>query len=502
MGMKFTDYPIRGIDISEFNGAIDFDSLKETGANFCIIRAGYGKTTDKGFLLNWKQCKGKMHRSAYWYLDYYSNWYFKDSSVYGLSDADWGKKQAEKAWEFWKHDPEGIVFLDIENYSQAPKMDTCWDRVLTMMDAFYAKLDALSKKTNGLYASYGWLDLFPSRFKNRPLWVAWYKEDIALEKVRELVVSKGWTNFWMWQYASDGDINNDTIPDGKEYGTQLKTLDLNIWMKSAEEFYRLVGGNMRLDIAPLSQQDLRWASIKLGTSKSTIGSHGCLMTCATMLVRFLLGINITPADMNAWLIANGGYHNYNLFVWAILNKYDSKISFGYRYNGALLDKIDEQLAKGMPVIVNVDGIPASSAIDEHWVLIIGKENGKYIINDPIDGVQFPFDNRYGDPRSKIYVVCTYNFSGTVPPPVIEPPVEEAEMLYQVKVKITNLVIRSGAGAIYPIVKRYASGVLPIYEEKNGYGKIAVGQWISLSPEFVERVDDRLDILWGAHPELH
>ena len=57
--------------------------------------------------------------------------------------------------------------------------------------------------------------------------------------------------------------------------------------------------------------------------------------------------------------------------------------------------------------------------------------------------------------------------------------KEVDPLYRVRVTIPNLLIRSGAGASYPVVKRYASGEYDVYEEKNGYGRIGAGRWIAL-----------------------
>jgi len=65
--------------------------------------------------------------------------------------------------------------------------------------------------------------------------------------------------------------------------------------------------------------------------------------------------------------------------------------------------------------------------------------------------------------------------------------KEVDPLYRVRVTIPNLLIRSGAGASYPVVKRYASGEYDVYEEQNGYGRIGDGRWIAL--EYTEKVGE-------------
>jgi hypothetical protein len=264
-------------------------------------------------------------------------------------------------------------------------------------------------------------------------------------------------------------------------------------------------GDILLNITPLSQKDPRWGSVKLGTSSSTIGGYGCLITSASMMLRHF-GFDTDPGRLNDLLKANGGYQNGNLFVWGALEKIFKGVSFGYRYNGAYLDKVDEQLRAGKPVIVNVDLNPATPAPDEHWVLIVGKVNGSYIINDPWYGTQFKFEDKYGAPSKGVRIVCTYNFSGEITP-LPEPEPEVA--LYRVKVTVPDLLIRSAPKENASVVKRYASGEYDVFEEvqstKYLFGRIGEGRWIAL--EYTEKVGEltdaeKLAILWEAYKELH
>ncbi len=501
MGMKFTDYPIRGIDISEFNGAIDFDSLKETGANFCIIRAGYGKTTDKGFLLNWKQCKGKMHRSAYWYLDYYSNWYNKKSSVYGISDTEWGKQQAQYVWNLIKDDPGAMVWLDVENggTSYSPKIDTCWDRVERMIDGFYEEIDKLTGKTQGLYTSYGWLNDYKSSLRHRPLWLAWYNESIALDTVRMNVLAKGWTNLMIWQYASDGDINGDNMPDGKYYGTELSTLDLNIWLRSADEYIKFFSNEPLVPLVPIepfNQKDPRWASEKLGTSNYTIGSSGCLITNLAMRLK-QLGFNTNPSLINKELTEKGGYESGCLLIFSAPTAY-YPITYELIPSNVTMAKVNQYLDRQIPVIVQVDYNPATPVMDQHWITITGRSANDYTIIDPLGGIVTLFSKRYGNPANNMHRAVIYE------------KIKETEMaLFKIKVLIKDLVIRSGPDKTYPVVQRYATGTYDVYEEQGDYYRIGEKRWVSSNPAYVQKLDlnglsieKKVDRLWSAHPEIH
>ena len=62
---------IKGIDVSKHQGRIDWEKVKSAGIEFCIIRAGYGKTEsqkDERFDENYKGCKENgIPCGVYWY---------------------------------------------------------------------------------------------------------------------------------------------------------------------------------------------------------------------------------------------------------------------------------------------------------------------------------------------------------------------------------------------------------------------------------------------------
>lgn len=243
--MKFLDIPIRGIDVSEFNGVIDWS--KVTDCQFAAIRVGHGRVIDKRFKVNWVGAKGITHRIPYWYMDYYSN-HQPDTSAYGIGDPEWGKIQAEKYWELVKGDPSGIVFLDIESASVADfKVQQVKERVLAIARAFLARVDELSGKVNGIYVSLSMTDWLPAEFRHRPLWVAWYNEAQSIKSVLDAVKARGWTGKCLiWQYASDGDLDDDGKADGQRMGMQYPFLDLNAWLGTITEFQDWSGETMSI----------------------------------------------------------------------------------------------------------------------------------------------------------------------------------------------------------------------------------------------------------------
>lgn len=243
--IKFLEIPVRGIDVSEFNGMINWDKPAQMGADFTSIRVGFGRVLDARFTVNWKATKGKIKRFPYWYMDYYSN-HNPASSANGISDKDWGILQAETCWNAIRSDPEGTVFLDIENANPktAPAITTLSKRAQTIAQAFLTRMDQLNGKKNGIYCSLGLLTWFTTWFKDRPLWVAWYNENQTPATVIKAVKAAGWLGRCViWQCSSHGNLNGEGTGagDGILFGMQYKFLDFNWFIGSDVDYADLFG---------------------------------------------------------------------------------------------------------------------------------------------------------------------------------------------------------------------------------------------------------------------
>jgi GH25 family lysozyme M1 (1,4-beta-N-acetylmuramidase) len=243
MGLKYSSFAIKGIDVSLYNGMIDWDQvIASIDPDFTAMRAGYGIVTDNKFVENWMNSKCKINRMVYWYMDYYSHINGWTDKRY--TDTEWGVAQAQKCWSLIKDDFEGVVWLDIESSSPAyaDTIQKVASRVNTIANAFLVEIDRLSDKMNGVYASVGQLSLFNSALKKRPLWVAWYNEYQTPNTVIAACCKAGWTGkVLIWQYASHGDIDSNGTPDGLSVGTQLKELDLNVWIGTNADYTEMWG---------------------------------------------------------------------------------------------------------------------------------------------------------------------------------------------------------------------------------------------------------------------
>jgi len=164
-----------------------------------------------------------------------------------------------------------------------------------------------------------------------------------------------------------------------------------------------------------SQNDPRWKASMLG-SKGTIGAFGCLMTDAATIANYY-GANEDPLTLNEKLKANGGYQGGNLFVWGVFAnlfglKYSGKFSNPSDLTKAQMDQIKAAIDKGYPVLLQIDTIPATSQLDEHWILAIGYDGDDFIVQDPWDGVKKRITSWGVAPQKLIYDWCWYE--GKVP----------------------------------------------------------------------------------------
>lgn len=128
------------------------------------------------------------------------------------------------------------------------------------------------------------------------------------------------------------------------------------------------------------QRDSKWAKIGLGTSRTTtIGSHGCTITCVAMLA------GLTPDVINQRMKDSNAFANTNLVIWNKIKEAIPHLEFdwrGYTYENDRVSKAVEEHG-GCLVEVDFDGTGRDD--DRHWVLFIGNKK----LYDPWTGTERP-----------------------------------------------------------------------------------------------------------------
>ncbi len=143
------------------------------------------------------------------------------------------------------------------------------------------------------------------------------------------------------------------------------------------------------------QRDPEWKEDKLGNSSYTIGSSGCLLSSITSAIS-VTEAKTTPGELNKIFNEKGVYDDNGNLQWGILDELD-----GFHtevYSEVSGEIVDECLEKGRFPIVKVRTLQGIGA--NHYVLIVGAENGEYICMDPLKGT-FTTLEEYG---KKVFAV--------------------------------------------------------------------------------------------------
>ncbi len=138
------------------------------------------------------------------------------------------------------------------------------------------------------------------------------------------------------------------------------------------------------------QDDPAWASDRLGGSKYTMRSSGCVVTS---IASALSGgkSSVTPGELNVMFSENGVYDAKGNLQWYVL---DGIEGFGVQvFGGVDREDIDGCLAHGRYPIIRVK-IGGSGSV--HYVLVIGVENGDYICMDPLKDEPVPLADYGGE----------------------------------------------------------------------------------------------------------
>lgn len=175
---------IKCIDVSEHQGVINWVKVKESGIDYAILRAGFGRTsvdqTDETFESNYKNAKAAgLKLGAYWYS-------YADST----QDA---KREAEACLTVLKGKKLDLpVFYDMEESFQ-----TAYGKsMLTNMAKMFCETIKAGGFTPGVYANLTWFENYldyNSLKKLYPIWLAQYHTEAQL-------------GCDIWQYSSEGSV--------------------------------------------------------------------------------------------------------------------------------------------------------------------------------------------------------------------------------------------------------------------------------------------------------
>lgn len=219
---------LKGIDVSEHQGRINWEKVKNNGIQFAILRAGYGKNhIDRQFIRNIKECNRLgIPVGVYWFSYAYTVEMAKQEAKYVL--------EAIKPYRV-----EYPVFADIEydtfNYAEKSGIDISKRLATDMVKAFCSEIEGAGYWA-GNYANPDFINnkFYQDELKRYSLWLAWYG---ATENQAKKYGCQ------MWQHSEDG-----SIP-----GIGGSSVDMNYEYRGFREAIKKAGLNHLDNSKPVSK---------------------------------------------------------------------------------------------------------------------------------------------------------------------------------------------------------------------------------------------------------
>lgn len=182
------DFYLNGIDVSEHQGYIDWNMVDESGIDYAIIRAGYGKESYQRDLCFDRNMQDIQNTDIYYGIYWFS---------YAMSVEE-AQQEAEACCEIIK-DYDGYTFpiyFDIETNAQRDYLTTAEASAIT--ETFCSYLQEQGYYV-GIYSCSSFLQtkLYSNVTDKYDVWVAQYADKVS------------WYtgNYGMWQYTSTGYVN-------------------------------------------------------------------------------------------------------------------------------------------------------------------------------------------------------------------------------------------------------------------------------------------------------
>lgn len=179
---------IKGIDVSEFQGKIDWAKVKKSGVEFAILKLGNiydydANYKDSKFETNYKNARAQGIKVGAYIYNYCNT---VDTLKKGLK---------------WAFEKLGNKKLDLPIYLDMEDKDIQGESKATLTKQVneFAKCVKGEGYRSGVYANVNWLknELNPDEFdKDISIWVAQYNNECQY---------KG--DYDIWQYASDGNVS-------------------------------------------------------------------------------------------------------------------------------------------------------------------------------------------------------------------------------------------------------------------------------------------------------
>lgn len=203
---------LKGIDVSGWQGRIDFKKVKESGVDFVIVKAGFSRSTVETWETNFANAKNNgLKVGAYWYS-------------YALT-VEQGIEEAKAFIAALKGKQLDFpVYLDLEEKNQFDKGKSFCTQ---LVEAFCGELEKAGYYA-GVYCSTYWFTNFVDEEvrEKRPVWIADYGKKCGY---------KGKYGIWQYGSATVSGVQYECDVDKgyEDYSDYIKSNGLNGYPKTS-----------------------------------------------------------------------------------------------------------------------------------------------------------------------------------------------------------------------------------------------------------------------------
>lgn len=274
---------VRGIDVSYYQGTVDWDAVAATDVRFAVVRLSDGTgTRDSQFVRNWQESRrAGLIRGFYQYFR---------ASAGGAAQAALARERLAEAGGAAADDlPPTLDIETLDGQSVAT--------VIAEAEVWMAAMREATGKEPIVYTgAYFWDDnRFPDTFRNQPLWTANYTTNPCPW------TSDSWDRWTFWQYSDSGTVPGISGP-----------VDLDWFAGTLDDLQRFANATIVPACEPdcpvcvdrCSAADLRTCIGDVTFTRCEVGADGCLGWGAP--VRCPDATVCEAGDCNAAVVADAG----------------------------------------------------------------------------------------------------------------------------------------------------------------------------------------------------
>ncbi len=202
------DYPVHGVDVSSYQGDVDWNELYEQGVAFGLIKATEGSSLiDAYFNDNWDNIyRTPLRYGAYHFMSFETP----------------GKTQAENYISTVEKRPGSLPpIVDVEYYAEFSSNPPSKETVDSILKPLLKELENHYGQEPIIYTNISFYNIYIKETYNNPIWIA------DLNGNDNLPDGKDWD---FLQYSFEGELNG--------YSGAEKYIDLNVFNGSIQDLLK------------------------------------------------------------------------------------------------------------------------------------------------------------------------------------------------------------------------------------------------------------------------